>query len=136
MLIAGNLQNEECHAAVKEIGKKAVVQREEAISSKEHHVVYRYHLLRYASLYNRQILATALIGTSPKGGLGSEQVTERKAEWVTSKLTKFGASATTYDRHYKHGAIKIPEAAKQLDATYLKHSDDDEFDQIFREHAR
>ncbi len=130
MLVAGNLNLVECNAAVRGIVEKAIAQKNEMESTEKFHMMYRYSMIRDASLYNRQVLATALIGTSPVGGPGTKPCDMGSSQWKTAQLTKFDALATAYDLHYKHGAIKIDKETKTVSVKYLTPLIDEEFNTI------
>lgn len=128
LVAAGNLQLDECRAVVEEILEYATQQRDALYSRRELHAIYRSVTVATASLYNRQALATALVGVT--GGDGLQDFGDGVR---TVSLTSYDSPATVYDLHYRHGAIRIKQQAKELPVSYVSSIDDDQFDRLVRE---
>lgn len=100
-LLSGNLKLTGCRASVERLAVFAQEQYEDLIdkSKSELSAVARNDLLRRASLYSRQVLATALVGVS-------EKPAPSESKEKTVELTKYDAAFSTADMFVKAGLAR------------------------------
>ena len=125
LLIAGNLKLSDSAEETKKIVSLALNQREMFYDAQTGLKGDRFGMLTRVTLYNRQILATALLGVT-----NAPQVAEEK-RWKTSELTAYDAAFTPYDLMTRHGG-PLPvdyTKGKQIVKTHVP-LDDPEFDSM------
>jgi hypothetical protein len=96
VLLAGVLRLETVHGEILDLAEYACGQRQSYSDPKVHYPTAGFFTLAYLSLYNRQILGTALLSTLPSAGLGDSALPPG-VTWEEEHLTKYKAVYTTYD---------------------------------------
>lgn len=126
VLLAGNLELEDCHATVLKVGKTASADYAKFCRKDLYNFFSGYCLITAESLYNRQILGTGLLGTS------GELVAARPAGvgLNTQDLTHFDAKATRYDLHGRIGAEPIDFSKGRITVRWITEIDDEIFERI------
>ncbi len=130
LAIAGNLQLREAQSAVMEVIETAIQQRNELYDNPVYFEPSAAHMLVEASLYNRQILATAALGTSLDFHIQEEIVKAVGCSFKTEKLQRYTASITRYGRRAdEYERMKNPPEGS-LTVRYLKPLSDSQFGRI------
>jgi len=130
MLLAGQMQLEATRPTLEKIVREAMEQRDFLYQDKNYDEFFKYGLLKFASLYNRQILLTALAGAAPKSKNLTVEFKSLGLESRQKHLTRYNALFTPYD-------ILIPGVGSRPDyrlgeqiVTYSPTLDDDTFNTI------
>ncbi len=121
ILIAGNLELRETKDSISKVLEEALKQRETFCDA---------FMLYYASLYNRQILGTAVLGTYVNAGT-LEQLQESRQIFEIHRLTHYSSSKALYDMRV--GSADIADYSKgELKIICLKPLEDLEFDNLIK----
>lgn len=125
LVIIANLQYTELRPAVNDVLHLALEQRDFMYSPNINRA-FAFHALEMASLYNRPILAAALMGTdsSPSVGAG--------IEWKNGTLTKFTAHVSQYDLVTEYG-IPPDWRPGALKITFVGKLDEESFNNLLAE---
>ena len=127
-LIAGDLQLEGAHAAVQEVVKQGVADRERFYAEGEFSPGFRQLMLTEASLYNRQILAHALLRTSPDKARVAQVWAALGKEMQTKDVPAFDAERTEADVHFVSGPVDFSKGVMRVE--YLPPLSDEEFNLV------
>jgi hypothetical protein len=132
LAIAGNLQLQETHAAVVEVMDFAIEQRNELYDDPTYSKSAAAYILVEGSLYSRQLLATALMGTSLD--LSDQQQIGKSvnAEIKTVKLQPYTAVVTRYGRLSPEYEIMKDPTTGTLPFRYVSPISDSQFEQIIK----
>ncbi len=127
-LIAGNLGLDGAREAVEQVVAEALAQRERFYRDDEFHESFRFGMLTDASLYNRQILAHALLGTSPdkEGSLQVLRALGLAAQ--TRELLAYDAVRAAAKIRLMPGPVDYSKGVLEVES--LPPITDDEFDLI------
>ncbi len=130
VLIAGNLELPETKDTVSKVVETAMKQREMLYNKKGSvDPLSAGALLGSASLYNRQILATAALGTYVSSDKAQQILNETVQTLETHRLTHYSSSKALYDLDV--GSVEIADYSKgELSVKCLKPLDDSKFDAI------
>ena len=129
---AGHLGLDETQPAVLNVARAAITQRKHWYYSREFLRIDRAGILIHAGIYNRQILATGLFGTSGQLEQGLEDFLKTvDIECQTRKLTHFDSSKTPYD--YLAGwGIPVDYSGGEQIVKFPEPIDDKSFDAILK----
>jgi hypothetical protein len=94
--ISGVLELKQLRTQVNEIATFSASQRDGLYGASVLHEIYREGMLKKASLYNRQILATGLLGTRGMPGVDA-RVDGEADSWKEYPLAQYDATLTLYD---------------------------------------
>ncbi len=134
VLIAGNLKLEGLQPVTTAVLKQALQQRELFSSRDAVNERAGYGMLCRGSLYNRQILATGLIGTASDVNKENAGIENLEIVWKSKKLTHYDAAATPYDLLTRVvGVFPVDYSKGELLVQYLGPLTDAEFDKISNE---
>lgn len=120
IFLAAQLQLYGSHSKILEAVELAIDQRDQVYNDHAHHIIYKTDLLIHASLYSRQILATASYLTSPKKTAAFPKLIEKK-------LTPYNAELTPYDQPSMIGALPVDYSRGIFNLRFLASMDDKEF---------
>jgi len=126
--IAGSLELKATDAAVQEVIREAIRQRDGLYSDRSQSAFYKYQVLSQASLYNRQILVTGLLGTSARSGYLYSQIAQIGLERKKIRSTLFDAVATEYDQLVRFGPMRPDYAKGELYIYCFSAMNDETFD--------
>ena len=130
---AGNLGLDETQPAVLNVAKIAIAQRKHWYYSREFSRIDRAGILLCAGIYNRQILATGLFGTSGQQEQGMKDMLETvDIECQERKLTHFDSSATPYDFYAAICRIPVDYSGGEQIVKFPEPIDDKSFDAILK----
>jgi hypothetical protein len=130
VLLAGELKLETVHGEILDLAEYACGQRQSYSDPKVHYPHNGVLSLTYLSLYNRQILGTALLLTLPSVGSGDPALPPG-VTWVEKRLTKYKAVYTTYDLPVTMRWGGVPDFSQGTQTMrYLSPLDDASFDAI------
>jgi hypothetical protein len=124
LLIAGNLNLDACKNSVEEITIDAVKRYVEYSQVRKVNRFNAMTLLAGATQYNRQILATALVGVQAEETRQKLQTV--KERWQKRELPKFNARATAHDLKWTNLA-SVDWSFGKLVVRYLEPMDDTTF---------
>jgi beta-lactamase regulating signal transducer with metallopeptidase domain len=125
MLIAGNVHLKEAAPAVRAVVQEAVRQRDMFYDPKRFKEADGVGMVADASLYNREILATALLGTGMALLDADKAVVDVGAAWNAKDLTRYDVPATAYDLSARDdGAVDY---SGGLRVQYIEPIDDGQF---------
>jgi hypothetical protein len=128
VLIAGDLQLEGAHAAVQDVVKQGLADRELFYAEGEFSLGFRDGMLTMASLYNRQILAHALLRTSPDKARVAQVWAALGKEMQTKDVPVFDAVRTEGDAHFMPGPVDFSKGVMRVE--YLPSLSDEEFNLV------
>jgi len=95
--IAGALELKPTQPIVRKVVSHGIRQRDALYGDTHQSTFYKYEVLKQASLYNRQILTTALFGTSGRSEDLYSQARQVGLERTKIRSTVFDATVTEYD---------------------------------------
>jgi hypothetical protein len=131
-MVAGNLGLSSAKAAVLSVLEEACRQRACLYAESDALLVDRAVVLNTASLYNRQILATGILGTS--GQSLSTVSSAKDNRWEKRRLTKYDAADTPYDMLTRSNGPIPPDFSKgEIFVRFHGPLDDQGFDRLVKE---
>jgi hypothetical protein len=130
VLIAGNLELKQAQTAVTKVLEAAIEQRNEFYNKNLWNVTDAFPILLLAGLYNRQILATGILGTSTEPNKADEILKNSGRKIASEKLTHFDSPVALYDiARWQQG--KATDYTKgELNIKYLEPLSDSAFDNL------
>jgi hypothetical protein len=129
-LCAGNLGLEKCHSVLLKVAQRAKEDYWKLRQYKDPNDVTTAWLVAVqGGLYNRQILGTGLLGTSPKLG-GLDGARRFHLELKSLPLPLYDVQATQFDLHGRVGAVPVDYSRGRLMLRYLGDIDDQLFDAL------
>jgi hypothetical protein len=105
VLIAGNLELTDAFADVAGIVKEAQAQYQRVSRKNLFDIFMAFDVAQRHSLYNRQILATGLMGTSRDSK--AVKALEKRLKWTKVDLTRYDAQHTHYDMYSIRGFVPV-----------------------------
>jgi hypothetical protein len=127
--LAGQLGLPDCKLAVERVARIALKQRNQLYGDPALHRFFKNQMLYMASLYNRQILSTGLLGTA----VGVDVNSLEKAvgiEWQERKLVSYRAVLTEYDLPVRSGMMKADDSLGATTVRFVSPLDDGQFDAL------
>lgn len=95
---------------------------------------FKESMLRNASLYNRQILGSGLIGvTFRKAGMESDVMKAAGVQWQQRTLAAYDAALTEFDKPVQSGVMAPDRSTGSLTVNYVSPMDDTNFDRLLQE---
>jgi hypothetical protein len=130
VLIAGNLELKQCQPAITKVLETAIEQRNTFYNKDLWYESDAFVMLLQAGLYNRQILATGVLGTSIEPNKAEEVLKNTGRKMANEKLTKFDSPVAAYDlTRWQEG--KATDYSKgELNVKYLAPLSDSAFDNL------
>ena len=127
LAIAGNLQLQEARSGVMQVIDLAIEQRNEFYNNPVYFESAAAHMLVEASLYNRQILATAALGTSVEFSAQEAIVKAAGCSFKSEKVQRYTEIITRYGRlSHEYEIMKNPPEGS-LTVRYLEPISDSQF---------
>lgn len=118
--LAGALELEAAHSSIVEIAEEARQQRNRLYGSDRFHSLYKEQVLNHLSIYNRTILGTALLRTSPSKTVPQDF----RLQLTTISQTTYDAQHTIYERcgrgDFSKGEIRVELFTGITDDTFDK----------------
>ena len=130
VLIAGNLNLENCRSQIIAVSKEAFEQRDRLYASENLPEIIIVELLTRASLYDRQILATGLLSTNLSGDQMDKVVKDSGLKWLDIKLTKYNAAISPFDFYVRNNVMKPDFSEGFQESRYLSPMNDEVFNLI------
>jgi hypothetical protein len=131
-MIAGDLELASARPSVLSVLKEARRQRECLYAESEAEPADRASILATSTLYNRQILATGILGTSTRMSDGPSK--NRDNRWEERRLTMYDASDTPYDILTRNdGPIPADFSKGEIFVRFHGPLDDQGFDRLVKE---
>jgi hypothetical protein len=128
--IAGMLDLSGCKDQVERVAQLAVKQRKELYEDSTLHPFFKAQMLERASLYNRQIICSGLLGVAADGDAQESIVKAVGASWQERQLTSFRAGVTEFDSLALSGAVKPDYSRGSLNVKFVSPLDDAGFDAV------
>jgi hypothetical protein len=130
VLIAGNLELKQCRPAVTKVLETAIEQRNTFYNKNLWNVTDAFPILLRAGLYNRQILATGILGTSIDKEKADEVLTNTGRKMNSEKLTHFDSPVAVYDLTRRQEGKATDYSKGELNIKYLAPLSDSAFDNL------
>jgi hypothetical protein len=130
VLIAGNLELKQCQPAVAKILETAIEQRNTFYNKDLWNVTDAFPILLRAGLYNRQILATGVLGTFIDKEKSGAILTNTGRKMASEKLTKFDSPVAAYDLTRWQQGKETDYTKGELNVKYLEPLSDSAFDNL------
>ena len=127
--VAGLLNLSDSAEHVIRVARLAREQRDTLYDDEAVHDFYKSEMLRMASLYNRQILATGLIGVLPQEDAATS-VDSIGAGWEEREMTSYRATVTEFDLPVRSGVIDADYSMPGSQVQWVSPLSDRQFDEL------
>jgi hypothetical protein len=117
---------------VERVAHLALKQRTDLYDDPTLHPFFKAQMLGRASLYNRQIIASALLGTFVKGNLQAALMKDIGIEWREIRLTSYKSQATEFDLPVRSGVMKVDYSRGGPTVKMISPLDDARFDILLK----
>ena len=128
-LIAGNLQLQQTQTAVSKVLETAIEQRETFYKKGSFHKRDAFGMLMRGSLYNRQIIGTAVLGTYTSSAEGEQILKHFYCKLKSERLTRYNATTILHDDPILNEK-PVDYSKGEFNIKYLEALDDFKFDGI------
>lgn len=129
-LIAGNLGVQDCRPTVAKLARHGS-QSYQTLQRKDLYNHYSaYAIIEGGSLYNRQILGTALLATSGRLNGLTAGADKYRVATKSEEVTHYDARATRFDLHGRIGVVPVDYSKGRLTVRYLGDISDLTFEEI------
>jgi hypothetical protein len=118
---------------VERVTRLALQQRAELYDHPDWMPFFKYQMLQNASLYNRQLLLSALLGTSGNHINQTSMLELSGAEWRERSLAHYTAALTEYDLPVRSGLMEPDYSLKPFKVGFVSPLDDIRFDLVIKE---
>ena len=132
--ISGMLKLTDNRELVEQVVRLALKQRTELDNDPTLEPEFKGSMLRSASLYNRQILSSGLIGvTFKKEGMESNVMKTAGIQWQQRTLAAYEAALTEFDKPVQSGVMAPDLSTGSLTVNYVSPMNDTNFDLLLQE---
>jgi hypothetical protein len=132
--ISGMLKQTDNKEEVEQVVRLAIKQRTSLYNNQSLNPPFRSNMLGTASLYNRQILSSGLLGVTFKDeGMESNAMTAAGIHWQEKKLVAYDAALTGFDRPVLSGMMSPDRSMGTLTVKYAAPMTDTNFDLLLQE---
>lgn len=131
-LLAGNLQLQQTQPAISKVLETAIAQRDMFYTKNAFYQRDAALMLCEGSLYNRQILATAVLGTYITSDMAGQLLKDLGYKLKSDRLTRYNAVCTTHDLYPVEKRVPVDYSKGELTVRYVGPMDDTAFDNIVR----
>lgn len=131
VFICGELGLTDCKSTVENVVKIALKQRTELYEASTLSPFFRAEMLKRASVYNRQILSSALLGLE-KNDAQTAIMKELELQWRERKVPTYKTALTEFDLPVRSGAAKPDYSLGSRSIKLTAPVDDSRFDQLLR----
>jgi hypothetical protein len=131
--VSGLLELSGCREQVNQVARVGIRQKTELYNDSTFHPFVIAMILNNASLYNRQILASGLIGTETNSELRTAALRASGATWVEKQLTPYKAAVTEFDVPAVTGIISADYSLGRQKVSFLSPLSDASFDKLLWE---
>ena len=132
--IAGMLRLTDNRELVEQVARLALKQKSELDNDPTLQPVFKNDMLMQASLYNRQILSSGLIGVSFKdAGMESNAMKTAGIQWQQRTLVAYDAALTEFDKPSQSGMMAPYRSTGSLTVSYVSSMHDTNFDLLLQE---
>jgi len=131
--ISGMLGLTDCNEEVERVARLAVKQRAFLYDNSTLDAFFRAQVLTMSSLYNRQILATGLLGVATNRTLQAFALQATGVQWQKRKLASYKAALTEYDLPVRSGVMKADYSDGSLIVKFTSPMDDNHFEILLKE---
>lgn len=130
--ITGLLDLQPSAPSIEKVLRIALHQRDDLYADAEVAEIYKYDMLTQGSLYNRQILIAACLGTKIGTSLSSQDFIRRNITFQSRELTHFDARLTPSDLPVRSHAMRPDFDAGKLEVKWSTPVSDDTFNAFLR----
>lgn len=130
---AGTLGLAGCRELQNAVVTLALQQRTELYENTKLHPFFKAEMLKLASLYNRQVLATGVMLLFPNEGKAAAILDASGCSWLTQQLVSFRAAVTEFDLPVQSGVAVPDDSFGSREIRILAPMSDQSFDSIIRE---
>jgi hypothetical protein len=130
---SGELGLEGCKDQVRRVAEIAVQERDELYANQAMNNIMKGETIVKASLYNRQILATGLLGAIGDNNLKTIAINKASLKWENMSLVSFDALLTEYDQPVAAGVMKADRSKGSINIRIASPLSDFQFDTLLRE---
>ena len=132
--ISGMLRLTDNRELVEQVARLALKQKTELDNDPTLQPVFKSDMLMQASLYNRQILSSGLIGVSFKdAGMESNVMKTAGITWRQRILVGYEAALTEFDKPFQSGMMAADRSTGTLTVKYASPMPDTNFDLLLQE---
>ncbi len=132
VLLCGVLRLKACRAHVERVAHLAVNQRREIYNASQRHPFIKSQQLTLASLYNRQIIITGLLGVGASKEMEERLMRAAGIQWGQQRLVSYKARFTEYDLPVRSGAATVDDSQGNQILRFVKPLDDKTFDSLLQ----
>lgn len=130
--MCGALGLADCKTNVEHVARIALKQKTDLYAATNLHPFFRSEMLRWASLYNRQIIGSALLEFHNDEAGQAAIVNELGLKWSDRKLPSYKATLTAYDLPVQSGVMQPDYSLGSRTLKFLTPLDDTQFDQLIQ----
>ena len=131
--ISGMLKLNDNRDLVEEVVRQSLRQKKE-LDDPTLVQLFKDQMLREASLYNRRILSSGLIGVNFKdAGMESDVMTKAGIQWQQRTLVPYDAALTEFDRPVLSAAMRPDNSKGSFTVNYVSPMADTNFDLLLQE---
>lgn len=130
--LSGFLKLSACSSNIDNVALIAVKQRNDMYQDPTLHDLFKMEMLRLASLYNRAIISSALLGVHGGGDAQAAILKEAGVEWEERKLSSYNAALTEYDFPVRSGPMKPDYSRGSWTIKVVAPLDDSSFDNLLK----
>ncbi len=132
--IAGMLRLAENRQQVEEVVRLAIKQKRDLDGDTKLDPYFKEVMLNRASLYNRQILSSGLIGvTFKESGAELDAMKTVGIQWRQRTLAAYNAALTEFDKPVQSGVMATDLSPGSLTVNFVLSMNDADFDVLLRE---
>ena len=132
--ISGMLRLTDNREQVDQVVRYALKQKSELDNDPTLQPVFKNDMLSEASLYNRQILSSGLIGvTFQEAGTESDVMNKVGIQWQQRKLAAYDAALTEFDKPVQSGVMAPDHSTGSLTVNFVSSMHDTNFDRLLQE---
>ena len=130
--ISGMLGLVESRGEVERVARLAVEQRTALYEVATVDNFFKAEMLRMASLYNRRIISSSLLGVAMERDLVVSAMQAAGVQWEERKLASYSAALTEYDLPVRSGVMKPDYSRGSLTVKFTSRMDDQHFDILLK----
>jgi hypothetical protein len=130
---SGMLGLSSCKDQVEHVARLAVKQRTDLYDDPTLHPFFKQIMLSRASLYNRQVISSGLLGAAANGNLSELALKLAGGEWRERRLALYTAAVTEFDLPVRSGILKPDYLQGSLKVKFVSPMNDAHFDILLKE---
>jgi hypothetical protein len=131
--ISGMLGLADTAQQVEHVARAALKQRTELYEDQTLDAFFRSEMLTYASIYNRQIISSGVVGAARNSKLGVSAMKAAGVQWQERKLALFSSALTEYDLPVRSGVMQPDYSRGSLTVRFVSPLNDANFEVLLKE---